>query len=283
MPSIRAAPWGERANASVQHAGGADVVDEVRVAGQVAAVLDPRDRAPDPAPAEGGGFIRVHRLPASSQRAADQRRRQPAAVVGAGVQVMAGVDLLRGGPRGRLAALRRRPAAARPRARARERRRRRRARCAASPSSGSATATATSAKSPWRRANSWHRGALHGRREAHRGDDLVGLERGREVAEQEVLGRDLALAARPGDLDHRAERDRDQAPLGGRVRVGEAAAERAAAADRLVADPLRGGAHDLVAALELGGVLDLGVAWWPRGCAARRCVALDAAQLRRRA
>ena len=98
MPSMRAAPCGRAGERDVQHAGGADVVDEVRVAGQVAAVLDPRDRLADPAPAHLNSHV-VGRL---LQRAADQRGGQPAPVVRARVQVVAGLDLLRGGARGRL-------------------------------------------------------------------------------------------------------------------------------------------------------------------------------------
>ena len=56
---------GRAGEGDVQHAGGADVVDEGGVAGQVAAVLDPRHRAADPAPAEGGG-LSVHPSTASS-------------------------------------------------------------------------------------------------------------------------------------------------------------------------------------------------------------------------
>ena len=64
--------------------------------------------------------------------------------------------------------------------------------------------------------------------------------------------------------------------------MGEAAAERAAAADRLVADPRGRGAQHLVAALELGGALDLAVGGGGAD-AQLAVVALDPAQLRRRA
>ena len=237
MPSIRAAPWGERANAAWSTPAVLDVVDEAR-----------RRRSggggPRPAGRSGRPSGRRARRRQRSTGAASSRpggRGWPRAAAGSrgcACRSRPG-SISRRRPARRLLERSRRRAAARPRAPRTGTSATPPSTTRGSPSSGSATATATSAKSPWRRANSCIAARLQRRREAHGGDDLVRLERGREVAEQELLGGDLALALRPGDLDHRAERDRDQAPLGGGVRVGEAAAERAAAADRLVTDPLR--------------------------------------------
>ena len=75
-----------------------------------------------------------------------------------------------------------------------------------------------------------------GRREAHLGDDLVGLEAARQVRHEELLGRDEAHAGRPRDLDGTGQRLQQQRQLRRSVGVGDRAADRAAVAGRDVPD-----------------------------------------------
>ena len=73
-------------------------------------------------------------------------------------------------------------------------------------------------------------------RQADRGDDLVVADRRRQVVHEQVGGGDLALAALAPD-DHRAlGGEQDRRHVGGRVAVGERAADRAAVAHLLVGD-----------------------------------------------
>ena len=96
-------------------------------------------------------------------------------------------------------------------------------------------ATQTTAKSPSRCAMLRERGRAGRRREAHLDEQLARLERGREHRDEELLGRD-----RPPARDElRAERERADRQLGGRVGVDERAADRPAAARRRVADVTR--------------------------------------------
>ena len=77
-----------------------------------------------------------------------------------------------------------------------------------------------------------HIGRLLRDREADLGDEFAGLERGLEQALEIVVGSDAALV---GD-DRRAERERGRRIVGGRIVVGERAADRAAVAHMRVAD-----------------------------------------------
>ena len=70
-------------------------------------------------------------------------------------------------------------------------------------------------------------------REAHGGDDLVRRQRRREEAGEVVVGLDLAAV---GD-DRRAQGEHGRRVVGGRIGMGERAADRAAVADLRVADP----------------------------------------------
>ena len=100
------------------------------------------------------------------------------------------------------------------------------------------------------------------RRPGHdeRRQQLVRLDRGRERPVEERPGRHQPLAARRAH-DHRGvEGERGERELGGGIGVREAAAERAAHADRQVADAGGGLAQQAVRARELhaleGGVPD---------------------------
>ena len=88
---------------------------------------------------------------------------------------------------------------------------------------------ATIAKSPWRRAISCTDTPVPGGdvRERDAGQDLVGLERGREVAGEEVGGGDRPRAASAAGLERGVERERDRRELRRGIGVGQAAADRA--------------------------------------------------------
>src|SRR4051794_2421602 len=107
-------------------------------------------------------------------------------------------------------------------------------------------------------------------REAHLDEQLAGLEGRREEAVEELRRRHLALAARAGDDDRRVEQHGDHAPLGRGVGVGDRAAERAARADGVVADPARGARQELVAGHELGVAQQLDLAVAREGADAQR-------------
>ena len=53
-------------------------------------------------------------------------------------------------------------------------------------------------------------------RESHLQDQLVGREGGLPVLDEEVVGRDLALAALPTDEDHGIGREEDRQRVAGR-------------------------------------------------------------------
>ena len=74
----------------------------------------------------------------------------------------------------------------------------------------------------------------------HRDDQFAGLQVGFEQALEEILGLHLALAGQAAEHQGRAERHRAGRQFGRRIGVGEAAAERAAVADRDMADMRRG-------------------------------------------
>ena len=70
-----------------------------------------------------------------------------------------------------------------------------------------------------------------------------GPERGLEQVAEEIVGRDGAAPLRAGDLHLAAEREQAGRQLGGRIGERDRAAERAAVADRRMAD-MRHGARD---------------------------------------
>ena len=74
--------------------------------------------------------------------------------------------------------------------------------------------------------------SLLGDRKADRGDDLAGFQRGAEHAEKEIICGDLALRR----VDRRAEGQQGAWVAGGRVIVGDRAADRAHCPHLLVAD-----------------------------------------------
>ena len=84
-------------------------------------------------------------------------------------------------------------------------------------------------------------GAWPGGREADGGKQLVRPERGGQVCLVEVGGRDLPAAAGARGHEGGVQRDRHRWQLGGRVRVGQAAADRPPGADGRVGDPREGG------------------------------------------
>ena len=104
--------------------------------------------------------------------------------------------------------------------------------------SESIAATPTSAKSPCRRATSLERvpGRRIGGRDPHLDDALVVVERGGEVALEEVGGGDRALARRAASDDRAVERGDHARDLGRGVGVRNGAADRAPRADGRVAD-----------------------------------------------
>src|SRR4030095_7891807 len=69
-------------------------------------------------------------------------------------------------------------------------------------------------------------------READGGDDLAGFEGGLEQALEEIVGRDLAFVCDDGG----AEADQPGRGVGGRIVVGDRAADGAAVADLRIAD-----------------------------------------------
>jgi hypothetical protein len=81
------------------------------------------------------------------------------------------------------------------------------------------------------------------RRNSNRRHELTGLKSGREHVDEELVGRELALAVLAGDDDRGAERLQHRRVVGGRVGVRDAAADRPAVADEPVAD-LAGGLRD---------------------------------------
>jgi hypothetical protein len=82
-------------------------------------------------------------------------------------------------------------------------------------------------------ANAW---PLPSSGDLHADEQLAGLDGRRERSEEEVRGRDRALAALPAHEQAPVERRHRRRELRGRVRVGEAAADRAARANRGVRD-----------------------------------------------
>ena len=87
---------------------------------------------------------------------------------------------------------------------------------------------------------------------ANLGDDLLRRQgRGHEPL-KEIRRLHLARAGRALADDLRVERERQHAPFAGGVGVREAAAERAARADREVPDEAGGARQDLVTARRLG-------------------------------
>ena len=114
---------------------------------------------------------------------------------------------------------------------------------------------------------------LAGGRHADGGEHLVRRQRGLEQALEEILCLDGALALRAGRLDFAVERQQAGRQFGGRVGKGDGAAERAAVADRRVAD-MRHGARDQRRVLgDDVGALGGGVA--------RQCADLDHAVFER--
>ena len=71
------------------------------------------------------------------------------------------------------------------------------------------------------------------------GQDLGRLDGGLERVEEEVAGRDLALAGLAATDDRGVARDERRRPIRGRVGVGDRAADRAPVADLRVADRRR--------------------------------------------
>ena len=83
------------------------------------------------------------------------------------------------------------------------------------------------------------RSRLH-RRKLHRDDQFARPKIGLEQALEEILGLHLALARDAAQHQRRSERHGASRQLGRRIGIGQAAAERAAVADRDVADVRRG-------------------------------------------
>ena len=121
----------------------------------------------------------------------------------------------------------------------------------------STTATIDCAKSPRAERELLERARLARRGERPDGlDDELARSRGRrEVRDEELLGRDLAPAARAVDHDRSAERDEAERQLRRAVRVGDRAADRPAVPRHEVADERQRLAHQRVdarVALERG-------------------------------
>ena len=102
----------------------------------------------------------------------------------------------------------------------------------------------------------FHIGRLLRDRKADLGDDLAGAERGLEQALEEVLRGDLALV---GD-DGRAQRQGRRRIIGGRIVIGDRAADRAAIAHRRIADALGERGQGGNRLMDRGAGRDLGMA-----------------------
>ena len=96
-------------------------------------------------------------------------------------------------------------------------------------------------------------------RNADRGQHVARAERGLEQALEEIVGLDRALALSAGDLDLAAEREQARRQLGRRIGEGDRAAERAAVADRGVADMRHRQRDQRRVPGDLGGALGLRV------------------------
>ena len=109
-------------------------------------------------------------------------------------------------------------------------------------------APCASAKSPARRLNSQKPKRVSAGRigNARLGQKLVvGARRGHDAGEEIARPRRCACRARSAQHDFRVKRRRDHAPFRGRIGVGEAAAEGAAGADRMMRDVAHHGGEEL--------------------------------------
>ena len=79
-----------------------------------------------------------------------------------------------------------------------------------------------------------------GEREPHAGQDLALADRALKNASEELAPRHAALASGTAQRDLTVEREKHRGPVGRRVRVDEAAADRASVSHLEVADRLRG-------------------------------------------
>src|SRR5262249_59679112 len=71
-------------------------------------------------------------------------------------------------------------------------------------------------------------------------EQLVRLESGRQMSDEEVIGPELARTAQRAYVEARPERDEGGRQLGGRVGVGNGPADRPAVPDLDVANPAEG-------------------------------------------
>ena len=93
------------------------------------------------------------------------------------------------------------------------------------------------AQSMARLVNFWNdQPAAAGLRDADLGQQLAGFQRALEQAPEEVRGRDLPDPGRSAGDEHRVQRQHDRGQVGGRVRVGQRPADRAAVPDLRIAD-----------------------------------------------
>ena len=95
---------------------------------------------------------------------------------------------------------------------------------------------------------------------ADRGQHVARAERGLEQAFEEIIGLHRAPAVRPGDIHFTAERQQARRQFGGGIGEGNRAAERAAVADRRMADMRHGERDQRRMPGDLGGAFGLGVA-----------------------